>query len=154
MKPSRVTILVLAASTLLAAEPICHRLVLPAVHKHYSKATITKWTAYNARHHIKPKAKEILAELDIVCAEIKTQDVDQVGFILPTDGPLWIDDEVSVPVDTVGLVVPAESDFYLPAGHTETNSIPSQVPEPSSIYLMITGFVGMLAGSSRKWTKG
>lgn len=137
MKPTRLAIGIITVSTLLAAEPICTRILLPAIHRHYSKARVAEFTAYNKAHHIHPIA-QTLREYDIACGKVGTEDTVSKGFLAqveePTVPPLQ---EVEVPKDVPVLPPPVEINNRV----LMSSSLPSPmpVPEPSSLWLMAVG---------------
>lgn len=144
MKKSYLAILIIGVSITLAAEtPTCTQFVLKVVAHHHSKATLKKWADWRQQHpHWVPATpQETLARLNFACNPIETKSVGQSGFILPQDGPQWIDTEsVQVPVEETKVAEYAQVQLepnWTPLVSTVTPMAP--IPEPSTFYLALTG---------------
>jgi hypothetical protein len=155
MKRTHLAIAIVGVSVLLAAEtPICRRILIPVIHRHHSKATLAKWAEWN-KTHVPPTPKQILAEIDLVCAAIPTQHLDLDTFVLPVDAPVWVEPSVEphpAKLSAPGYVIPertvlaVQSIYSLPGGPFPVAYQPptvAPVPEPSAIYLMLTGIIAL-----------
>lgn len=140
---------IIGVSVLLAAEPVCRRIVIPVVRRHFSPATIARWDQWNATH-VPPTPKQTLHELDLACPPVETADAAVDGFILPVNAPVW--DQPAVVQDALLAVAPTPSiavpviggAFYaggvpLPVAYAGT----SPVPEPATIWLLLAGVIGV-----------
>lgn len=145
MKRTQLAIGVVGIAITLAAEsPVCRRILVPVIHPHHSKATLAKWAEWN-KTHVPPTPKQVLAEIDLACPEVKTFDSDQVDFIIPTEPPVWIDSEVTPDTAVMPQVALVEIEYYLPSTPLFLPRLPAAapVPEPSSILLLLTGMLAV-----------
>ncbi len=151
IKKAHLASLVCGIAVILAAEPVCRRIVIPA--RHHSAATVARWMKWN-QTHTPPTPKAILTEIDLICPPVLTEDADVSEFLLSEDAPVWIEPAVEPTVPIAATALPDDgfsysgsawlgAPVYLSAIVPITSTAAAPVPEPLPIYLLLAGALGL-----------
>lgn len=140
--------------TLSAATLVCRRMIFDLGPKKLdhkpTQAALDSWKEYN-KTHIPPKPKEILREIDLICPEVQLEQ-PEIGFLIaPAVSPEWDDQglEVRVQITPAAAIEEVKNEAVHPAVYLPTilkvPTVPTEVPEPESLYLLLTGALAVSA---------